>query len=76
VVGDFNFLFTFEYEWPQQNSLQQSFVVVEKTLKVSLLGSDSVAGIPVGLAGFIVPGLIFWWIVARFNVPWLQWPAE
>lgn len=73
VVGDFNLLFTFEYGWQSQGLAQRSFVVVEKTLKASLLGSDNIAGIPVGLAGFIVPGLFFWLVVTVCKVPWLPW---
>jgi hypothetical protein len=76
VVGDFNLLFAFEYEWLKQNNPQYSSVVVEKTLKATLLGSDNVAGIPVGLAGFIVPGFFFWMVLTLFKVPWLPWSSE
>lgn len=77
VVGDSNLLFTFEYVWQRQDLKQSSFVGVEKTLKASLLGSDNIAGIPVSLAGFIVPGLFFWLVVALFRIPWLPWkPGE
>jgi hypothetical protein len=70
MVGDFNILFTFDYAWLQNNIAQHSFVTSEKTLKANLFGSDTVAGVPLALAGFIVPGLFFWLVVSWFNLPW------
>jgi hypothetical protein len=70
VVGDFNALFTVEYIWQEQSQSGRSFVTLEKTLKANLFGSDTVAGVPLALASYIVPGLFFWMITAYFNVPW------
>lgn len=75
VVGDFNLLFTFTYDWQREKAERHGFVAVEKTMKVNLFGSESIAGIPISLAGFIVPGLFFWFLVALFKVPWLPWGA-
>jgi hypothetical protein len=69
MVGDFNVAFTFDYFWPGK-SKQHSFVTSEKTLKANLFGSDNVAGVPIALAAFIVPGLFFWLVVGWLKVPW------
>jgi hypothetical protein len=69
-VGEFDSLFIVLYQWKTDKNTGTSFVTTEKALKVNLLGSESVAGIPLALAGFIVPGLIFWLVVKLFNVPW------
>jgi hypothetical protein len=73
-VGDFNIPFTFEYEWPRGDAARRSFVTSEKTLKANLFGSDSVAGVPLGLAGLVVPGLFAWFVFALFDVGWKPWP--
>ena len=70
VVGEYNLLFTFQYLWKDNNGVHGSVVTAEKPLKVNLLGTDSVAGIPLALAGFIVPGLFFWIAIRLFKVPW------
>lgn len=70
VVGDYNLLFTVQYQWKDNNGSHGSVVTTEKPLKVNLLGTDSVAGIPLALAGFIVPGLFFWIALRLFRVPW------
>lgn len=69
-VGEYNVLFRVLYEWKKENQTVRSFVSAEKTVKVNFLGSESVAGIPLALAGFIVPGLIFWLIIKGFGAPW------
>jgi hypothetical protein len=72
-VGENNLLFTIKYQWHAGGEVKQSFLASEKSIKVNLLGSDNVAGVPLVLAGLIVPGLFFW-IVAR----WLgfSWATE
>lgn len=70
VVGDYNLLFTFQYQWQDNNGVHGSVVTAEKPVKVNLLGTDSVAGIPLALAGFIIPGLFFWIAIRLFKVPW------
>jgi hypothetical protein len=70
MVGDFNVSFTCEYAWPLANGKGRSFVTTEKTLKSNLLGSDTVAGVPIALAAFIVPGLFFWLVIGWLKVPW------
>jgi hypothetical protein len=39
---------------------------------MSLLGTDNIAGVPLALAGLIVPGLLFWVVVGWFRVPWAK----
>lgn len=70
VVGDYNLLFTFQYQWQDNNGVHGSVVTTEKPVKVNLLGTDSIAGIPLALAGFIIPGLFFWIAIRLFKVPW------
>jgi hypothetical protein len=70
MVGDFNISFSVEYAWPMGAAKGRSFVTTEKTLKSNLLGSDSVAGVPIALAAFIVPGLVFWLVIGWLQVPW------
>lgn len=70
LIGDFNVSFICEYAWAFENQKGRSFVTAEKTLKSNLLGSDSVAGVPITLAAFIVPGLFFWIVVGFLKVPW------
>lgn len=69
MVGDFNVSFTFDYYWPGKTQ-PHSFVTSEKTLKANLFGTDSVAGVPIALAAFIVPGLFFWLAIKLLRVPW------
>jgi hypothetical protein len=73
IVGDFNVMFIFRHDWKvtdPNRSTRRSITINEKPLKINLFGSESVAGIPLALAGFIVPGLVFWLIVRLFKVPW------
>ncbi|HKY44804.1 MAG TPA: hypothetical protein VJM50_17060 [Pyrinomonadaceae bacterium] len=70
TVGEFNTFFIVGYQRQVGNNSESSLVTAEKTLKANLLGSESVAGVPLVLAGFIVPGLIFWIVVSLFGVSW------
>jgi len=65
-VGSFSLLFTVEFT----NGNAHGVVSVEKSLQASLFGSDTIAGVPIALAGFIVPGLFFWVIISWFRVRW------
>ena len=69
-VGEYNVLFSVPYEWKTGKQSGRSFVSAEKTVKVTFLGNESVAGIPLALAGFIIPGLIFWLIIRAFGASW------
>lgn len=71
-VGDFNIVFSLKYDWIDNGITRQSIVTNEKTIKANLFGSESVAGVPLALAGFIVPGLFFWIFVRLWRVPWNQ----
>lgn len=68
--GDYNLAFIVEYQWEVNRNKRKAFVAIEKPLKVKFFGRDSIAGIPVGLAGFIVPGLCFFLILTWMKVPW------
>lgn len=69
-VGDYNLLFIISYSWSTEGKSKQSVVTQEKKLKVSFLGSDSIAGIPFGIASLIIPGLFFWLTLELFGVAW------
>jgi hypothetical protein len=71
-VGEFNTLFVVGYQRLVGKNIDASIVTTEKPLKANLLGSESVAGVPLVLAGFIVPGLIFWIVVNFFGVSWTR----
>ena len=72
TVGDYNLLFNVTYWWTDKKQSKYSLIAVEKPVKVNFLGSDAVAGVPLGLAGFIVPGLFFWLILNLFGVSWAK----
>jgi hypothetical protein len=74
VMGDFNILFVFEYTWQKAGKSGRAFVMAEKPLKVNLLGSDTVAGVPLVLAGYIIPGLFFWLVLSFYWKP--PWSVE
>jgi hypothetical protein len=59
-------LFTVEFK----SDGKGGFISAEKSLQASLFGSDTIAGVPLALAGFIVPGLFFWVITSLFRIPW------
>lgn len=65
-VGSFNVLFTVAFK--QDNT--SDYVSAEKPVQVNLFGSDTVAGVPLALAGFIVPGLFFWVVTSWARLPW------
>lgn len=69
-VGDFNILFTADYSWSNNGAERHSIVTSEKQLKASLFGSDTVAGVPITLAAFIVPGLFCWLVLGWLRFPW------
>ncbi len=69
-VGEFNTLFTFQYQWQTDKGLFNSVVTLEKSIKSNIFGSDNVAGIPLAFAGFVVPGLFFWFVIHFFRAPW------
>ena len=68
-VGDFNILFAADYSWNKNSVVRHSLVTNEKPLKANLFGSDTVAGVPIALAAFIVPGLFFWLVLGWFKFP-------
>lgn len=69
-VGEFNILFTADYSWNNNGVTAHSLVTTEKQLKANLFGSDTVAGVPIALASFIVPGLFFWLVLGWLKSPW------
>jgi hypothetical protein len=45
-------------------------VSVEKTVQVSLLGSDTLGGVPLGAASLVIPGLLFFVVCGLLKVRW------
>jgi hypothetical protein len=58
-VDEYNLLFRVPYQWQAQKQAAASFVRAEKVVKVNFPGNESVAGVPLALAGFIIPGLLY-----------------
>ena len=74
--GDFNLLFELRYSWQIKDGMNHAAMTVEKPIRSAFLGSDTLAGIPLGLAGFIVPGLLFWLMLEFWRTPWrIQGPG-
>ena len=65
-AGSFNLLFKITYTWNQKTDL----TAVEKTVQVDLIGNQTILGLPLAFAGFILPGLMFLIAVRWFKVPW------
>jgi uncharacterized membrane protein YvlD (DUF360 family) len=62
--GDFKTLFVLRYAWSDSTAALgkrsgESFVVAERTLKLGLLGSETVAGVSLRLMTLVLPGLLF-----------------
>lgn len=68
-IGQFNLLFRLNTLSDAKPS-QRSVSLVEKTISVKLLGTDTLAGIPLALSGLIIPGLCFWLVVSWFGAKW------
>jgi hypothetical protein len=68
-VGQFNLLFRLETT-SDAKPPQRSVALSEKSINIKLLGTDALAGIPLALAGLVVPGLCFWLILSWFDVSW------
>jgi hypothetical protein len=67
----FNLGFELQYSWINTDGhTQYATLVVEKPIKSAFLGTDTLAGIPLGLAGLIVPGLLFWMLLDWWQTPW------
>jgi hypothetical protein len=74
--GDYNLLFDLRYDWMSKSGEKYAVVTSEKLLKSAFLGTDSFAGVPLALAGFIVPGLLFWLALDFWKTPWrIQGPT-
>jgi hypothetical protein len=74
--GDYNLLFNLRYDWTAKEGPRHSVLTVEKPIKSAFLGTDSLAGVPLALAGFIVPGLLFWLALDAWKTPWrIQGPT-
>jgi hypothetical protein len=70
LPGNVNLLFTVVFDWKGKDNSGESFVSVEKPLTVALLGTDTLAGVPLGIAGLVAPGLLFWLIVNAIGASW------
>lgn len=68
-IGNYSIAFTFKYEWEAIGGVHKSFVLIEKPLNSTLLGSESVAGVPLNLPGYVLPGLFFWLVLGHLKVP-------
>ena len=62
--------FLLQYTWLQNGAVTRGALVQEKPIKSAFLGSDTFAGVPLGLASLVVPGLLFWLTLDAFQTPW------
>lgn len=69
IVGSHNLLFSVEYLWKAKDGNHRSVTTSEKPISVDLFGTDKIIGVPLAFAGFIVPGLFFWFVLRLFKVP-------
>jgi hypothetical protein len=66
-AGSFNLLFKITYTWGQKTDL----ATAEKTVTVDLIGSQTILGLPLAFAGFILPGLMFLLALRWFKWAWV-----
>lgn len=69
-LGSLNILFTANFTWQNKGQSGESFVSSEKPLTVALFGTDTLGGVPLGIAGLVAPGLLFWLVVNAFGASW------
>jgi hypothetical protein len=62
--------FLLQYAWLQNGAVTRGALVQEKPIKSAFLGSDTFAGVPLGLASLVVAGLLFWLTLDAFQTPW------
>ncbi len=68
VVVEGTFTVGFNLVYGKRDSVPTSYVLVEKPLRIGLFGSDTVAGVSLRLASFVVPGLLFFFVLQLGNV--------
>jgi hypothetical protein len=66
----FNLIFVLQYAYGEAGNLKYGVLTQEKPIKSAFLGSDTLAGIPLGLASLFIPGLLFWLLLDLFQTPW------
>lgn len=64
--GAFNVLLSLSYSWAGQ----QDLVTEEKEVAVDLIGSETILGIPLAFAGFVLPGMMLLITLNWFKVSW------
>ncbi len=58
--GDFRALFTVVYEWETPDGARAtSFVLAKERITVGVFGTDSIGGVSLRLAAYVIPGLLF-----------------
>jgi hypothetical protein len=65
-AGTFNLLYKLTYGWDGKSAL----VSMEKTIEIDLIGVQSVLGIPLAFAGFVLPGLMLLVALKMVKMPW------
>jgi hypothetical protein len=70
-VGGQNIFFTVRFSWKGcDGRSRESFASIEKALNVALLGTDTLGGVPLGIASLVMPGLLFWMFAKIWGVAW------
>lgn len=68
VSGSYNLLFNVSFHQGKQSGV----VTDEKTLTVDLIGSETILGVPLAFAGFVLPGLMLLVALRWLKVPWAK----
>ena len=68
---DVNVVFSIVYRLAGSKQPETGVAVVERKLSVGLFGTDTVAGVSLRLAAYIVPGLLLMLVLKLAKVPWL-----
>lgn len=69
---DLSLGFSITYTLLKNGQPTSGFLVAEKKLSVGLFGTESVSGVSLRLAAYLVPGLLFMTILRLGGFPWLE----
>ena len=65
-AGSYTIIYTLNYSWGENEAIS----TVEKAVEIDLIGVQSVFGVPLAFAGFVLPGLMILIMLKMFKAPW------
>jgi len=68
TMGEFNIFFAVEYQWISRETNQMSAAIIKEIIKIDILGTDNIFGIPVWFICFFLPGAILLLILSLFKI--------